>query len=75
MLVLSRKLNESIVIGDNVEIVVVELKGDQVKLGIKAPRTIPVYRGEIFEEIQKENRAAAQTELPGDMDSIFQKKK
>ena len=60
MLVLARRLNESIMIGDEVEIVVVALQGDQVKIGIRAPRSIPVYRKEIYEEIQRENIAAAQ---------------
>lgn len=60
MLVLARRLNESIMIGDEVEIVVVALQGDQVKLGIRAPRSVPVFRKEIYEEIQRENIAAAQ---------------
>jgi carbon storage regulator len=60
MLVLTRKYNQSIMIGNNIEIVVVEVKGDQVKLGIKAPRTISVHRSEVYEEIQRENRLAAQ---------------
>ena len=47
MLVLARRVNDSIVIGDNVEIVVVEIKGDQVKLGVKAPKEVKVFRGEI----------------------------
>jgi len=59
MLVLSRKLNQSIMIGDNVRIVVVSVDRDQVKLGIDAPREIPVHRSEVFEEIQRANREAA----------------
>jgi len=58
MLVLARKINESIMIGDDVEIVIIDIKGDQVKLGIKAPKTISVHRKEIYDEIQKENIAA-----------------
>lgn len=61
MLILSRKLNESIVIGDKVEISVVDIKGDQVKLGIQAPRDVKVYRREVYQAIQKENEAAAQS--------------
>ena len=60
MLVLARHLNESIMIGDDVEIVVVSVQHDQVKLGIRAPRHIAVHRREIFEEIQRENILAAQ---------------
>lgn len=60
MLVLSRKLNQAIMIGDDVRIVVVAVDRDTVKLGIEAPRTIPVHRSEVYEEIQRTNRAAAQ---------------
>jgi carbon storage regulator len=59
MLVLSRKINQSIMIGDDVRIVVVAVDRDQVKLGIEAPREVPVHRSEIYEEIQRANRAAA----------------
>ena len=52
MLVLSRKKNESIVINDNITIVVVEIRGDKVRLGIEAPKDVPVHRKEIFEAIQ-----------------------
>ena len=55
MLALSRKTGESIVINNDVEITVLEIKGDQVKIGIKAPKSIPVYRKEIFVQIQEEN--------------------
>jgi carbon storage regulator len=59
LLVLSRKLNQAIMIGDDVRIVVVSVDRDTVKLGIEAPRTIPVHRSEVYEEIQRTNRAAA----------------
>ncbi len=59
MLVLSRKVNQSIMVGDNVRIVVVSVDRDQVKLGIDAPREIPVHRSEVFDEIQRSNREAA----------------
>lgn len=58
MLILSRKLNESIIIGDQIEISIVDIKGDQVKLGIKAPKNVKVYRLEVYEAIQQENKAA-----------------
>ncbi len=59
MLILSRKLNESIMIGDQIEIYVVDIKGDQVKIGIKAPNQIKVYRHEVYRAIQQENIEAA----------------
>ena len=59
MLVLSRKINQSIMVGDNVRVVIVSVDRDQVKLGIEAPRDIPVHRSEVYEEIQRANRTAA----------------
>ncbi|NLK52173.1 MAG: carbon storage regulator CsrA [Syntrophomonadaceae bacterium] len=61
MLVLTRKLKESLVIGENIRVIILEVSGDQVKLGIEAPREISVYRHEIFEAIQEANRLAAQS--------------
>ena len=60
MLILSRKKDESILIGSDIEITVVSVQGDQVKLGIKAPKQVDVYRKELFEEIQHENMEAAE---------------
>ncbi len=60
MLVLSRKKNESIVINDDITIVVVEIRGDKVRLGIEAPKEVPVHRNEVYEAIRK----SAQTETP-----------
>ena len=62
MLILSRKTGERLMIGDDIEIVVLEVKGDQIKLGVEAPKTMKVYRGEVYEEIQIENRAASKIE-------------
>lgn len=62
MLILARKLNERIVIGDDIEVSVVEIKGDQVKLGVSAPRSVGVYRHEVYEAIQAENRMAARSQ-------------
>ena len=59
MLVLTRRLNQVITIGDHVEVTVVEVRGDQVRLGVSAPRDTAVHRKEIWEQIQAENRSAA----------------
>ncbi|MDQ2992403.1 MAG: carbon storage regulator CsrA [Candidatus Eremiobacteraeota bacterium] len=64
MLVLSRKINQSIMVGDNVRIVVVAVDRDQVKLGIEAPRDISVHRSEIYEEIQRANQSVAAGPVP-----------
>lgn len=58
MLALSRKKNEALVINNNVEITVLEIKGEQVKLGITAPREVPVYRKEVYIQIQDANKEA-----------------
>ena len=63
MLVLTRKKNQSIIIADNIEIVVVDIKGDQIKLGVNAPKNISVHRKEVYEEIQRENKLAATTQI------------
>ncbi len=62
MLVLSRQRDESIIIGDNVVVTVVDIRGDKVRLGIQAPHEIPVHRREVYEAIQRENLQAAQLE-------------
>ena len=59
MLALSRKKNEALVINNNVEVTVLEIKGEQVKLGITAPREVPVYRKEVYAQIQDANEEAA----------------
>jgi carbon storage regulator len=59
MLVLSRQRDESIIVGDNVQITVVDIRGDKVRLGIQAPPHIPVHRKEVYDAIQRENRKAA----------------
>lgn len=60
MLVLSRQKDESIVIGDDVEITIVDVRGDKVRLGITAPKSVPVHRREIYEAIQREKEAQKQ---------------
>jgi carbon storage regulator len=59
MLVLSRQKNEAIMIGDDVEITIVDIKGDKVRLGIKAPLSVPVHRREVYIEIKQANVEAA----------------
>lgn len=63
MLALSRKKGDSIVIGDNIEVIILGISGEQVKLGIVAPRAVSVHRKEIYELIQKENIAASKTSV------------
>ncbi|MDI3281006.1 MAG: carbon storage regulator CsrA [Bacillota bacterium] len=75
MLVLTRKLDESIIIGDNIKLTVVEIRGDQVKLGIEAPREIPVHREEVYREIQEENRRAAQAARLSDLSKLIEERK
>ena len=58
MLALSRKKNEALVINNNIEITVLESKGEQVKLGISAPKEVPVYRKEVYVQIQEANKEA-----------------
>ncbi len=62
MLVLSRQRDESIMIGDNIVVTIVDIRGDKVRLGINAPAEIPVHRQEIYEAIQRENRGATRVE-------------
>ncbi len=60
MLVLSRQRDETIMIGDDIEVTVVDIRGDKVRLGINAPREISVHRKEVYDAIRRENKAAAQ---------------
>ena len=69
MLVLSRHRDESIMIGDDVVVTIVDIRGDKVRLGIDAPQDIPVHRQEVYDAIQRENRSAAKLE-PGDTGPI-----
>ncbi len=62
MLVLSRKKGQSIIIGDNIEITVVEIQGDTVRIGVNAPREVAVHRQEVFDQIAAENQQAQQSE-------------
>ncbi len=59
MLILSRKIDEKIKIGDNITITLIDVHGDQVKIGVEAPKNVKVFRQEVFDAIQSENKAAA----------------
>lgn len=62
MLALARKKGESLVINNNIEITVLDIRGDQIKIGIMAPKEVPVYRKEVYLQIQKENEASLQVD-------------
>ena len=71
MLVLSRQVDETIMIGDDIEVTVVDIRGDKVRLGITAPKEIAVHRKEVYEAIKRENREAAQVKLkPEDLPNM-----
>lgn len=67
MLALSRRRDESVVIGNNIEITILDIKGDQVKIGVSAPKSVPVYRKEVYTEIQEANKEAA---MSGSVDAL-----
>lgn len=77
MLVLSRQRDETIMIGDDIEITVVDIRGEKVRLGINAPPHVPVHRKEVYEAIKRENQASAQAkgEAPHQVESLAQKRK
>jgi carbon storage regulator len=68
MLVLSRQRDESIMIGDDVEIIIVDVRGDKVRLGITAPKSIPVHRREIYDAIQREKAEKKEPEKPAEQE-------
>ncbi len=72
MLALSRKANESIIIGNDIEITILEVKGEQVKIGIKAPKSVPVYREEVYTQIKEENKEAATDAMADNLKKLFQ---
>lgn len=69
MLVLSRQRDETIMIGDDIEITVVDIRGDKVRLGISAPTSVPVHRKEVYEAIKRENREASRVKRE-DLDDV-----
>ena len=70
MLVLTRRAGQSIVIGHDITVTVLDVRGDQVRLGINAPRTVDVHREEVFLELQRANRSAASRPTGGALDSL-----
>ena len=71
MLALSRKKNEALVINNNVEITILDIKGDQVKIGITAPKEVPVYRKEVYLQIQEANKSAFEVENVEALKDLF----
>lgn len=71
MLALSRKKNEAVIINNNVEVTILEVKGDQVKIGIAAPREVPIYRKEVYLQIQEANKAAMNVEGMEDLKNLL----
>ena len=74
MLALSRKKNEAVIINDDIEITIIEIKGDQVKIGISAPKSVPIYRKEVYMQIQNANKEAAQSVDKKSIKELFKKK-
>lgn len=74
MLALSRKQNESIVIGNDIEITILDVRNDQVKIGISAPKNVGIYRKEIYLQIQEENKKAVESAAPAlnEIEQLFQ---
>lgn len=71
MLALTRKKGESIILNNDIEISILELRGDQVKVGVNAPKEVPVYRKEVYLQIQKENEAASSADSLTALKSIL----
>ena len=71
MLALTRKKGESLVINNNIEVTILEIRGDQIKLGISAPRDVSIYRKEVYLQIQDENKAALETNNAEALKNLF----
>lgn len=71
MLALSRKKNEALVINNNIEITILEIKGEQVKIGISAPKEVPVYRKEVYVQIQESNKEAMNADALEGLKNLF----
>ena len=75
MLALARKANESIIINDDIEVTILEIKGDQVKVGVKAPKSVPVYRKELYLQIQEANVEASRAVNTAALSDLLKKEK
>jgi carbon storage regulator len=75
MLALSRKKGESLIINNNIEVMILETHGDQVKIGISAPKEVPIYRKEVYLQIQKENEEAGVTDRLAEINSLLSGRK
>ena len=75
MLALARKANESIIINDDIEVTILEIKVDQVKVGVKAPKSVPVYRKELYLQIQEANVEAARAVNTAALSDLLKKEK
>ncbi len=73
MLTLSRKKNESLIVNNNIEVTILDIKGDQVKVGISAPKEVPIYRKEIYLQIQDSNQNATSVEGLEGLKVLFKK--
>lgn len=71
MLALSRKANESIIIGNDIEVTILEIKGEQVKIGINAPKSVPVYREEVYTQIKEANKEAVSDAVQENIKNLF----
>lgn len=71
MLALTRKRGESLIIDNDIEITILEIRGEQVKIGIQAPKSVPIYRKEVYLQIQEENRAALKVDNVAALKDLF----
>lgn len=71
MLALTRKKGETVVLNNNIEVTILEIRGDQVKIGVSAPREVPIYRKEVYLQIQKENQEASSADSLDALKKLF----
>lgn len=71
MLALTRKKGESLIVNNNIEITILEIRGDQIKIGVNAPKEVPIYRKEVYDQIQQENKKSAGVESTAALKDLF----